>query len=173
MKNRKIKELMLGGIFIAIGLVLPIFFHQFGLLGPIFLPMHIPVLIAGCVVSPGLALLIGLITPFLSSVFTGMPPFFPIMPIMIIELGAYGLFTSIFYRKFRINIYLSLIISMIIGRILAGFSVYILVVLFGVKMNALLFVKGAIIKGIPGIIIQLILIPLCIYLLKKKNLIER
>lgn len=44
MKNSATKELVLSALFIALGVVLPMVFHAIGA-GPVFLPMHIPVLL--------------------------------------------------------------------------------------------------------------------------------
>jgi hypothetical protein len=128
--------------------------------------MHIPVLIGGFLLSPKLALLLGIITPVLSGMLTGMPVMFPMAVIMAFELGIYGLAASLAVRKFNLSVIPSLIVSMIAGRIAAGLTVAILVELFGVKMNPLIYIKGAIITGIPGIIIQLIFIPALVYAIK-------
>ena len=69
----KTKNLVISAILIAIGFILPILFHTFGLLGPIFLPMHLSVLMGGFLLLPHEALLVGIATPILSSIFTGMP----------------------------------------------------------------------------------------------------
>ena len=97
---------------------------------------------------------------------TGMPVMFPMAVIMAFELGIYGLAASLAVRKFNLSVIPSLIVSMIAGRIAAGLTVAILVELFGVKMNPLIYIKGAIITGIPGIIIQLIFIPALVYAIK-------
>lgn len=166
--NRKIttKELVLGGLLLASGLILPMMFHMVSLTGPIALPMHIPVLIGGFLLSPQLALALGFLTPVISGLLTGMPVMFPMAVIMAVELGIYGLTASIATRKFKLSVIISLIISMITGRIAAGFTVAALVQLFGIKMNPIMFVKGAVITGLPGIIIQLIFIPALIYAIK-------
>lgn len=166
--NRKIttKELVLSGLLLASGIILPMIFHMFSLTGPIALPMHIPVLIGGFLLSPQIALALGIITPVISGLLTGMPVMFPMGVIMAIELGFYGLTASLATRKFKLSVIPSLIISMIAGRIAAGFTVAALVQLFGVKMNPIMFVKGAILTGLPGIIIQLIFIPALIYAIK-------
>lgn len=165
-KVNKTKEMILSGLLLASGILLPMVFHMFSLTGPIALPMHIPVLIGGFLLSPQLALLLGITTPVLSGMLTGMPVMFPMSIIMAFELGTYGLTASLATRKLNLSIIPSLIISMITGRIAAGITVAALVQLFGVKMNPVLFVKGAIITGIPGIIIQLIFIPTLIYTIK-------
>jgi hypothetical protein len=166
--NRQIttKELVLSGLLLASGIILPMIFHMVSLTGPIALPMHIPVLIGGFLLSPQIALALGVLTPVLSGLLTGMPVMFPMAVIMAVELGAYGLTASIVTRKFKLPVIPSLIISMITGRIAAGLTVAALVQLFGVKMNPIMFVKGAVLTGLPGIIIQLIFIPALIYGIK-------
>ena len=168
------KEIVLSGLLLATGILLPMIFHAAGMSGPIFLPMHIPVLIGGMLLAPRLALVLGVVTPLLSSVLTGMPVLFPMAPIMAVELGTYGLVAALCIRKFKLNVILALIISMIAGRIMAGIMVAILIQLFSVQMNPILFVQGAIITGLPGLIIQIILIPTLIYLIKRhaSNLID-
>jgi riboflavin transporter FmnP len=164
----KAKRIVLSGLFIAFGIILPMIFHQFNMGGPMFLPMHIPVLIAGLFLGPIEGLIVGLITPILSSVLTGMPVMFPMLPIMIFELGTYGFVSGYFYKKLKLNLFLSLILSMLDGRISAGIVVFILGSFFGYKgAGPIPFIKGAIITGMPGIIIQLIFVPLIVKLLYK------
>ena len=158
------KNIVYTAIFIALGIVLPISFHYLGTgLGAIFLPMHIPVLLGGALLGPLAGIIIGAITPVLSSVFTGMPPLIPMVPIMFLELALYGFFIGYLYRTININLYVSLILTMIAGRIGSGIMVWVLVNIFSISKlpgNPLLFIWGSIVKGLPGIAIQLILIPL-------------
>lgn len=162
----KTKELVLSGLLLASGIILPMIFHMFGMTGPIALPMHIPVLIGGFLLSPHLALALGIITPVISGLLTGMPVMFPMAVIMAFELGIYGLTASLAVRKLKLSTIPSLIIAMIAGRIAAGLTVAALVQLFSVKMNPFMFVKGAILTGLPGIIIQLVFIPTLIYAIR-------
>ncbi len=162
-KNITTKETVLSGLLLATGIILPMIFHIFGMTGPVFLPMHIPVLLGGMLLSPVLALILGIITPISSSIFTGMPVLFPMAIIMAFELGTYGLVSSLAVRKFKLNTFTSLLIAMVSGRIAAGLSVELLIKLFGINMNPLIYIKGAIITGIPGLIIQLIFIPSMVY----------
>lgn len=167
--NRKFetKEIVLSGLLLASGIILPMAFHLFGMTGPIALPMHIPVLIGGFLLSPHLALLLGILTPLISGLLTGMPVIFPMAIIMAFELGTYGLTASLLTTKLKLTAISSLIISMIAGRIAAGLTVAVLVQLFGIKMNPLIYVKGSVITGLPGIIIQLIFIPSLIFAINK------
>lgn len=170
MKKQTTKELVLSGVFIAMGLVLPIAFHAMGGGGPVFLPMHIPVLIAGFFLSWPFAFAVGVLTPLLSSILTGMPPFFPVLPYMMFELVTYGTVVSLLYRKLKMNVYLSLIISMVCGRIMAGTVVWILGTILMVKLpGPVVFLQGAIITGIPGILIQLIFIPATVLAMKRST----
>lgn len=168
MKLTKTKELVLSGLLIALGLVLPMAFHLFNAGGPVFLPMHIPVLLGGMILSPIFALLVGVLTPIVSNLLTSMPPLMPMLPIMIVELGLYGLVASILRKKLNLNVFISLIISMIIGRIGAGLVVYVMTSVFAVQFAPpIAFVIGGISKGIPGIIIQLIFIPIIVKAVEK------
>lgn len=161
--NNKTRELVIGGLLLATGILLPMVFHMFGMTGPIVLPMHIPVLIGGFLLSPILALFLGIITPIISGLLTGMPVMFPMSIIMACELGIYGLVASLATRKLKLSPLIALIISMIFGRIAAALAVTVLVQLFGIKMNPIVYIKGAIITGIPGILIQIVIIPSLIY----------
>lgn len=95
------KKMVYGGLLTAVGLVLPQAFHVFGQgAGMAFLPMHLPVMIAGILLGPCYGGLIGLIVPLVSSMLTGMPPV-PKLYFMLVELVAYGIFTGIFIRKIK------------------------------------------------------------------------
>lgn len=161
------KELVLCAFLLCLGLILPMLFHSFGIAGQIFLPMHIPILLGGLLLPPVLALSLGIITPIISSALTGMPVMFPMAIIMVVELGTYGFVSSILLKKFKLPMIVALIISMIVGRVFAGFTVAILAKLFGLNMNPVIYIKGAVITGIPGIIIQIIIIPILASAVKK------
>jgi len=166
--SNKTRELTLSGMFLAFGVIVPYIFHIANLGGPIFLPMHVPVLLAAFYVNPFYALSIGILAPLLNSVLTGMPVLYPIAIIMSFELAAYGLITAIIYKKG--NLFLSLISGMIGGRMIAGIVVFILQSTFGLKINPLLYLKGALITGIPGIVIQILIIPVIVKKFKIKKI---
>lgn len=173
--RRKIttKKLVTASMLLAIGVIIPSIFHLTGLPGQMLLPMHIPVLIGGFLLPPSLAMLLGMLTPLLNSFITGMPVLFPIAIILVFELGAYGLITSLFYRVLKVPTLLALIISMIVGRVMAGVTIFVLSRFFTLPLDPVLFVKGAIITGIPGIIIQIILIPSLVYAIVKYTTINQ
>ena len=157
------KRLIIAGLLLALGVVIPMIFHTTGIAGPVFLPMHIPVLIGGFLLPPYLALFLGMLTPLINSLVTGMPPMFPMAIIMVFELGIYGLIASLLYRKMEMPLIISLILSMIAGRVMAGLVVFILATFFSAQMEPIGFIMGGVATSIPGIIIQIILIPSLIH----------
>jgi len=162
----KTKDLVLAGLFLALGIILPMLFHLAGLSGTVFSPMHIPVLLGGFILGPVLGLIVGILTPIASFLVTGMPPH-PFLWTMIIELGVYGLLSGVFYRKLKMNLVIALIGAMIIGRLSGALTAYVLANLFSLKLNAIMFLKGATIVAWPAIVIQLVLIPVVIKVYKQ------
>lgn len=159
-----VRDMVLSGLFIALGIVLPMAFHSVKGGGPIFLPMHLPILLGGLLVTPPFAIGIGLLTPLLSNLFTSMPPTFPMLPIMMVELAVYAFICSLVHVQFKLNYVLALVCAMVLGRLAAGVVVYILISAFSAKIPSVwLFMSGAVTKGLPGIIGQLILIPIIMY----------
>ncbi len=171
MNQSKIKNLVGTGLCMALGLILPQLFHAIGA-GPVFLPMHIPILLCGLCFGWEYGLICGLITPFMSSILTGMPPLFPIGVGMMFELAAYGAIAGLLYRKFNLNIYLALIGSMLVGRLVSGIASTFLFGLAGKAYGFQLFLMGAFVTGLPGIIVQLLIIPFLILALEKSNAIN-
>ena len=145
-------------LFLALAVVFPIAFHQFGMAGRYFLPMHIPVLLAGFISGPISGAVTGLLAPGMSFALTGMPPSYAV-PLMTLELCLYGLTAGLFYYKLRFNLYFALVVALVLGRI--GFALGLLVLglflelPYGVKT----YFSVAVVAGLPGIVIQLVFIP--------------
>jgi riboflavin transporter FmnP len=154
------KEITLTALFITLGVILPIIFHQFALGGRIFSPMHIPVFLAGIFVGPVGGLIVGLACPTLSFLLTGMPPPYAV-PLMSVELPVYGVSIGLLIRWIKLPI-LSLLISMILGRLAFGLGLFVLGQFLSLPYGFEAFIKVSVITGLPGITIQLILIPLLI-----------
>lgn len=167
------KKLIYAALFIALGLVIPQAFHFTGVAnaGVVFLPMHIPVIIAGFVLGPMWGMIVGAMTPFLSGILLAMPPMAR-MPFMMIELAVYALVAGVLYQKLELKrkkfgIYITLIVSMLAGRVVYAICLWLATDLLGLSKIGPIAAVDAIIKGIPGIIIQLVLIPIIVYQLKK------
>lgn len=169
-----IKKIVYTSFFIALGIVFPMFFHLVGGpgLGRVLLPMHLPVLIGGAFLGPFAGLIIGILAPVLSSLFTGMPPVIPMLPIMIGELGIYGLVMGYFFFRIKMNVYISLVFTMLAGRVMASIVVMGLVFGFGFSQlpaNPFLYIYGTITAGLPGIIGQLLIVPIVLRYIKRYN----
>ncbi|HDL02533.1 MAG TPA: ECF transporter S component [candidate division Zixibacteria bacterium] len=164
------RRIAYSSLYLALAILLPIVFHQFGIAGRIFLPMHIPVLICGFTVGPAAGVLIGLIAPFLSHLITGMPPAYAV-PLMTMELPLYGLVAGLAYKKMKMNIYLALILAMIVGRLTFALGLLLLGMFIELPYGPLEFFAagGAVVTGIPGIIIQIIVIPPLVAALKRSG----
>ena len=167
----KLKKMCLSAMFIALGIVLPFVTMNIPEIGNMLLPMHIPVLLSGFILGPVYGMIVGFVTPLLRSIMFGAPIFYPKAIVMSFELLTYGLISGVFYhiifnrRSKLINIYISLILAMVFGRVTYGIVQSIIGL---VNMNGFtfkVFVTEAIINAIPGIIIQLIIIPIIIKLL--------
>ncbi len=150
-------------LFLALAVVLPIGFHAFGVMGRVFLPMHFPVLLAGFIAGPWSGLLVGLLAPSLSHLLTGMPPTYAV-PLMSMELPMYGLVAGICYRRLRLNIYVALILAMVFGRVMFGAGLLVLGLFMKLPYTAAQFFStgGAIGSGLPGIVLQIVLIPIIV-----------
>jgi len=175
MKKNTTKNMVLSGLFIALGLVLPQLFAHISGFGSRFLPMHIPVLLCGFVCGWPYGLFVGFVTPLLSGIIFGMPPIFPVAAVMAFELAAYGFATGLLYRLFEkknVFVYAALIISMICGRIVWGIVSY--AVYVGIRGSAFTwadFIAGAFVNAVPGIILQIVIIPVIVMALKRSNMI--
>lgn len=166
MPETKAHKLVTAGLLTAVGIILPYFSsHMFAVPGTTLLPMHIPVLLCALLCGPQLGALCGIIVPVLSSVLTGMPTMYPMLPIMAVQLMAMGLVGGLMYNKFKIHIYPSLLAAMLSGWVLYGLMFALLTLMSG-DIRAL-SVTAALIGGIPGIIAQLIIIPVIVTALRK------
>ncbi|NLL00609.1 MAG: ECF transporter S component [Clostridiales bacterium] len=174
-RKNNVYRLTIGGLLLAIGIIIPRMFHIFGTgeIGKVLLPMHLGVFIAGIYLGASYGAIIGFITPLINSIF-GLP-MFPHNLIMAIELAAYGFFAGLtmyllqknnikrMRRSFRV--YISLIVSMILGRLINALALFIMARVFAMTVPAPLTVFGSALTAIPGILIQLVLVPAIIFTL--------
>lgn len=172
MKTTKTVSITGTALCMALGLVFPMLFHMMGA-GTAFLPMHIPVLLCGLLFGWQYGAVCGLVVPILSSVFTGMPPLFPTAVAMMIELCAYGVLTGVFYRKMHWNIYAALICSMLGGRIVSGLANAVFLGVAKKPYGFAAFVAGSFVQAVPGIIIQIVFIPIIVIALGKAKIFQR
>lgn len=169
-----VKRLVLTAVCAALCVVLPMAFHAFPNGGSVFLPMHIPVLLCGLICSWPYGLVCGLLGPFLSSVLTQMPPL-AYLPSMMVECAVYGCVAGAMMRlvhtkKIYCDLYISMGTAMVLGRFIAG-VVKALILAPGTPIFA--WVTTSLVEGIPGIVIQLALIPSIVYTLMRARLLPQ
>ena len=172
MNLSRIKCLTITALCVALCVVLPMAFHMIPNAGSVMLPMHIPVLLCGLVCGWQYGLLCGVLGPLVSSILTGMPPA-AVLPGMMVECGVYGLIggllmtwihTGGLYR----DLYICLPIAMLAGRVISGI-VKALILTPGMGFAA--WATASFVTALPGICIQLILIPNLIAALTRAGLI--
>ncbi|MBO7179487.1 MAG: ECF transporter S component [Clostridia bacterium] len=176
MKNKsKIFKMVLSALFLALCYVLPFITGQIPEIGAMLCPMHIPVIICGFICGWPWGLLVGFLAPLFRSLTLGMPPLFPTAICMALELAAYGLVSGITRKilpKKKPYIYCSLLISMIIGRVVWGIAMFILMAINGDTFGFSAFLAGAVTNAIPGIILQIVLIPPIVMILENTKIIK-
>lgn len=172
MKMSYAKKIVFSAVCAALCVVLPMAFHTIQNAGSIFLPMHIPVLLCGLLCGWPYGLVCGILGPTLSSLLTSMPPA-AMLPSMIVECAAYGCVTGlmmkfVYTKKPLADLYISMVTAMVLGRILAGLAKSFIL---SPGTAPFAWVTTSLVAGIPGIVIQLILIPLVVVSLTRAKLL--
>ena len=167
-----VKRMTLAASCVALCVVLPIAFHFIPNAGSVMLPMHIPVLVCGLICSWPYGLICGLLGPLLSSVITGMPPA-AILPAMMVECATYGAVSGMMLKfvhtgKTYPDLYISMVTAMLAGRIISGIAK---ALIFSPGMALSAWVTASFVTALPGISIQLVLLPAVVHSLMKAKLI--
>ena len=163
--NRETVKITFSAIFLALAFVLPFLTGQIPEIGSMLCPMHIPVILCGFICGWKYGLIVGVVAPLLRSLTLGMPPLFPTALCMSFELATYGVVSGLLFvilPKNKIYIYVSLIISMLVGRIVWGIAMISCMGFDINKFGLLSFWTGGFVNAFPGIIVQIILIPIII-----------
>lgn len=166
LQKNKTQRLTAAGLLVAVGLLLPyVCAHGIGVPGNVFLPMHIPVFLIGFICGPMYGALCGALIPALNSLITGMPVFFPMLPLMTAELCVYGAASGLIYHKtplikWRLGIYPALIGAMACGR--AAYGALFQILLISNPALRASSVGAAFVTGIPGILVQLVVVPVIV-----------
>ena len=173
MKREHPERLILSSLFLSLGVVLPMLFGQVQAIGEVLLPMHIPIFLCGIVCGWKYGLAVGAILPFLRTLLFGVPALYPNAIAIAFELATYGLVIGLLYRRrehpSRKYLLFSLLASMLIGRVIWGIAQALLLGFSGKPFGLQAFILGGVLYETPGIIIQLILIPLIIGLIERKQ----
>lgn len=157
LSSRKAKYIIGTFLLSGIGIALPRIFHILAgaNAGAIFLPMHIAILIAALTFGVISSSIVAGSSVIFSYLLTGMPSLAR-LPYMLIELLIYAILLSLFNKKF--NSYVSLIATMVLGRIIYAGILFVAVNVFEFSSYGI-SVMESVKMGIFGIIIQLIFVP--------------
>ena len=173
--HKSILKLVLSAFFLALGYVMPFLTGQVPEIGSMLCPMHVPVLLCGFFCGWQWGLAVGFITPIMRSFILGMPPMFPKAVCMAFELATYGAIAGFLHKKLprkKPFVYVSLLGAMIAGRIVWGIAMAVCLGINGGAFTFSAFVAGAFTNAIPGIIVQIVLIPVLVMLLDNPKIID-
>ena len=169
-----VKRMILAAVCVALCVVLPVAFHSIPNAGTVILPMHIPVLLCGLICSWPYGFVCGLMGPLLSSVLTGMPPA-AILPAMMVECAVYGAVSGIMLKtvhtgKTYPDLYIALVTAMLAGRVISGIAK---ALIFSPGLARSAWVASSFVTALPGIAIQLILLPIVVSTLMKARMMPK
>ena len=106
---------------IVAAVVLPQLFHVIGavsgqgtMLGVAFLPMHLPIIFVGLIAGPAVGAIAGAAAPLVSFLLSGMP-MLAMLPLMMVELCAYGLVAGLL-RGIKLPSLAKVVIAQLAGR---------------------------------------------------------
>ena len=174
-KRNSLLKMILAALFLALSYVMPFLTGQIPKLGAMLCPLHIPVLLCGFVCGPLWGTAVGFTAPLIRSLTLGMPPIFPTAVCMAFELAAYGAAAGLMHKllpRKKPYIYVSLLTAMLVGRVVWGAAAFILLGINGGEFTFGAFLSGAFVNAFPGIIVQIVLIPILVMLcdnLKSRN----
>ena len=89
---------------------------------------------------------------------------------MAFELAAYGFVAGWLHGKLpnkKVYVYVALISAMVLGRLVWGLAMLCCMGLDTTKFGIATFVGGAVTGAIPGIILQLVVVPIIVITLEK------
>lgn len=152
--------------FVALAVLVPTIFYTVSGLDRIFLPMHIPVILCGFVCGAHFGFLCGVLAPILSALLIGLPVLVPNGLIMAVELAIYGFVSGFLYRRGH-SVWLALVAAMFLGRVVSGLLMACVLGFAGQAYGLGAFVSAAFVTGLPGMVIQLLLIPVLVTAIEK------
>lgn len=171
-----IRNLAYAAVCLALCLALPFLTGQIPEVGNMLCPMHLPVLLAGFLCGPWWGALVGAVAPVYRFFLFGMPPIFPTGFAMCFELAAYGLVSGWLYRRLpekRGCVYAALLAAMVSGRVVWGLVMKMVATAGTDGFTWTMFLSGALLNAIPGIVLQLVLIPVLVLALRKTGILRR
>ena len=170
-----LKRLTLSAMFLAMGMVLPLFFGQIPQIGSMLLPMHIPVFLCAFICGWHYAVPMAALLPLLRSLLFARPNFYPEAIAIACEMAAYALVAGLLYqRAARASmgaIYQSMVVAMVAGRVLRVAVQLALLGLGGIPFALGAVLAATVVVGLPGTVLQLIVVPAAMLMLYRTKLV--
>lgn len=174
-KSNSLFKMILAALFLALAYVMPFLTGQIPEIGAMLCPLHIPVLLCGFLCGPYWGIAVGIIAPLSRSLILGMPALFPTAVCMSFELAVYG-FAAGFMHKLlpqrKLFVYVSLLTAMLAGRLVWGLAMFVCLGLNGGSFTFAAFIAGAFTNALPGIALQIILVPVVVMLLDNPKVLK-
>ena len=173
--HNNLVKMILSALFLALAYVMPFLTGQIPEIGSMLCPMHLPVLLCGFICGWPWGIAVGFIAPLMRSLTLGMPPLFPTAVCMAFELAAYGAVAGLMHKflpRKKPYIYVSLLTAMLAGRVIWGAAMFVFTGTNGGSFTFAAFIAGAFTNAIPGIIVQIILIPIFVMILDNPKVLH-
>lgn len=174
-RHQKLLKMILSAMFLALAYVMPFLTGQIPTIGNMLCPMHIPVILCGFICGWQYGVLIGFVAPLFRALTLGMPPIFPTAVSMAFELAAYGAISGLMYKllpKKKPYIYVALIVAMLVGRAVWGLVMFACMSISGNEYTFAVFIAGAFTNAIPGILVQIVIIPILVMVIENSRVIH-
>lgn len=166
-----LREISRAAAFVALAMLLPPVFHALRL-GHVFLPMVQPLLLGAFFLRPRWALAVGVVTPLLSALTTGMPPLLPPIAVwMSAEVGLMALLVSLLDRRTRLPAPLVVLFALVAGRVLYTALVYATSV--WLALPAGMMTAAAVVSSWPGMLVALLVIPAAVVGVRRARSLPR
>ena len=173
MKKKMYLKLTTAALFLALALLLPSLTMQLDTIGNMLLPMHLPILLCGLICGRKYGALAGAAAPILRSFLFGMPQLYPRALAMAVELMAYGFICGWVYSGFKRKhigaVYAALGVALPAGRVLWAIAQILLLGFDFQTFTFSYFLAETIFNAIPGILLQLTLIPIIMVTIQKQT----
>lgn len=172
------RKLCFAALLLALGWLLPLLTGQNRDLGNMLSLIHIPAYLGGFLLGPWYGVLLGFLIPLSRSVLFGMPVLYPRALCMAFEMAAYGGFCGSLYHVFNkikkiktiVSVYIAIIPAMLLGRVVWGVGRAVCGLFSAEPFTWSAFIAGGFVTAWPGMIAQLILLPVLVMTLEKTKL---
>lgn len=161
-------------IAVVCAVALPAILHTVGsvtglgtALGESLLPMHLPIMAVGFFAGPVAGAVAGIASPIISFLLTGMP-MAGILPFFIIETCVYGVASGLL-AKVETGAFVKTLAAQLAGRAVRAVAILTAVYLFDYGKIGVNVIWNSIVTGLPGIILQLAVLPMMLIILGKKQ----